>query len=415
MKYPVIQIHDKDIIKEIPLPENITLHLARTYRDIDEQVLTRGKRVHTGQKVPLSEDGKEYFISTATGTISDICEYIGYLGQSYTSISIKTEGKDTWDSGFKEISEDPASKDAIEFLKILPGNPDFASIIDPKNSFETIVISGIDNDLLVATNQFIVKTGAENLRKGIDYIKKMAGGSPIVLIVPPELAADAEKTGADIKVINSSYPDSLPEIVMKKVFNRIVPAGRACEDLGVAFLSAEAVSALGASLDEKKIKVDKIITVINKEGRTGIVRVRIGTPVGDVLKALNIETEHGDRLVLGGPMRGISIYTDDMPVSPDTDAIMIQDKDHIVPTSDTPCINCGECVRACPANIQVNMLVRLLENGHYEEAADEYDLFSCIECGLCAYVCVARIPIFHYIMLGKYEIERMKSMEESHA
>jgi electron transport complex protein RnfC len=61
------------------------------------------------------------------------------------------------------------------------------------------------------------------------------------------------------------------------------------------------------------------------------------------------------------------------------------------------------------------MLVRLLENGLYEEAVQDYNLLSCIECGLCAYVCVARIPVFHFIMLGKYEFGRLKTMEESNA
>jgi electron transport complex protein RnfC len=94
---------------------------------------------------------------------------------------------------------------------------------------------------------------------------------------------------------------------------------------------------------------------------------------------------------------------------------MIQDAASITHGLDIPCVNCGECVRACPARIQVNMLIRLLENGLFEEAAREYDLLSCIECGLCSYVCIARIPIFQYIMLGKSEFGRIQAAEESHA
>ena len=114
-------------------------------------------------------------------------------------------------------------------------------------------------------------------------------------------------------------------------------------------------------------------------------------------------------------MKGMSIYSEEIPVTHDTDAIMIQDKEQVIPFADTPCVNCGECVRACPTNVPVNMLVRLLENGLYEEAVEEYDLLSCIDCGLCSYVCVAHIPVFHFIMLGKYEFEKIRSMEESHA
>ena len=110
-------------------------------------------------------------------------------------------------------------------------------------------------------------------------------------------------------------------------------------------------------------------------------------------------------------MTGLAAYSEDMPILHDTDSIMIQDKTQVSKCSDTPCTNCGDCIRVCPAKIPVNMLVRLLENSLYEEAAIEYDLHSCIECGLCSYVCTSEMPIFHYIMLGKYEYDRIKSAE----
>ena len=144
-----------------------------------------------------------------------------------------------------------------------------------------------------------------------------------------------------------------------------------------------------------------------------MIRVRLGTPINAVLDALDIPLEQGDRLVIGGPMTGRSIYSEEMPVLQDTDAIMIQGKDQLARNEDVPCVNCGECIRACPVRIPVNMLVRLLENSRYEEAEKDYDLLSCIECGLCSYVCESKIPVFHYIMLGKYELTLLEEAEES--
>ena len=40
-----------------------------------------------------------------------------------------------------------------------------------------------------------------------------------------------------------------------------------------------------------------------------------------------------------------------------------------------------------------------------------YDLYSCIECGLCSYVCIAKIPIFQYIKLAKFELDRINTAE----
>ena len=51
--------------------------------------------------------------------------------------------------------------------------------------------------------------------------------------------------------------------------------------------------------------------------------------------------------------------------------------------------------------IQVNMLVRYIEAGHYEESADQYDLHSCIECGLCSFCLCCKKSGFSTHTIGK--------------
>jgi electron transport complex protein RnfC len=204
-------------------------------------------------------------------------------------------------------------------------------------------------------------------------------------------------------------------MVMKDVLGQVVPAGKTCEELGVCFFTAEAVISIGSAFESGQLPTSKTLTFIKKDGTRKIIEARIGTPIGDILEAFDETVNEFDRIIFGGPMTGSAVYALEHPVQPDTDSIIVVDRDKAAYVSDYPCINCGECVRACPAKIQVHMLVRFLEANQYENAADSYDLHSCIECGLCSYVCVSRIPIFQYIKLAKYELKRAMTPEAADA
>jgi electron transport complex protein RnfC len=200
-------------------------------------------------------------------------------------------------------------------------------------------------------------------------------------------------------------------MIMKNVLGEVVPAGKTCTDLGVCFLTAEAAASIGEAFSDGQIPVRKTLTLVTKDGTQRLLETVIGTPIRDILNAYGVSINEEDRIIFGGPMAGSAVYSLDHPVLPDTDGIVVIDRSDAAYASDYPCINCGECVRACPAQIQVHMLVRFLEAGQYEEGADNYDLFSCIECGLCSFVCVSKIPIFQYIKLAKYELDRAKTAE----
>ncbi|MBL7224654.1 MAG: 4Fe-4S dicluster domain-containing protein [Desulfobacteraceae bacterium] len=413
LKYSGIKnIEGKDV-KEIPPSTRITLMHKSPSGEPGDLALSIGDEVRTGQKLNLRETGEEYLTSTATGTITDISHTTGYAGQSFISVSIEARSKDQWDDEFEKTGKNAAPENALPFLSCLPGISDLTSLIKIDNPLNTIIINGLDRDLLIATNQIIVRNEAENLAEGIEYLKKITGVSKVIFVVPPSLRMEAEQGGAEVEVIEPLYPDAIPGLLMKKILDNPVPPSQSFEDLGVGFISAEAVVALRTAFVEGKMPVTKVVTVIDKDNRLTCIKARVGTPVSDILNALNIDVSDGDRLVFGGPMSGQGIYSEDMPILRDTDAIMVQDKDQVMPAANDPCINCGECVRVCPAKLPVNMLIRLLENGLYEEAAQEYDLFSCVECGLCSYVCVMRIPIFHYIMLGKHELPLTGGLEKS--
>ncbi len=405
----------KEVLAEIPLPKKATFLVKGPYPKVDALRVGIGDRVRTGQKIRLAKDREDYFISSVTGTVSNISPRSGYMGQTGTAVSVNVAEKDQGDEEFGHVAKDASLQIVMEYLASLPGAPEFGSTVSFSPPLEILVVNGVDSDLLVTKNQFVVDTEADALKEGLATLRNISGNPKTILLVPDYLKKEAEKTGAEVRTLDPFYPDTLPRMVMKNLFGKTVPVGKRFEDLGIGFVSAEAVVALHKAFSEGHLPIHKLVTIIKKDGSTVQARARIGTPVKDVLSALGAGTQHGDRVVLGGPMTGRSLLYEEAPVEADTEAILVQDKSHIISSSDSHCVNCGECVRVCPAKMPVNMLIRYLENGRFEEASQGYDLLSCIECGLCTYVCIVGIPVFQYIMLGKQEVARIRSAEEAHA
>ncbi|MDA3898014.1 MAG: 4Fe-4S dicluster domain-containing protein [Desulfobacteraceae bacterium] len=397
----------------IKASKQIMFHIEQPVENAGEMLLKTGDQVQCGQKIAINDDAAEYLLSSKSGQISKTSTFVGIMGKKYTSviIDVDKESSQSDDECFKKVCKAPSLDHAKNFLAGLPGKPDFSVFFDAGKPVKAIVVLGVDDDLLSTTHQYFVKNNIIAIKTGIDLLCKISGISKAILIVPQHLEQVAGSSGAIVKTVDSEYPSAHPDLVMQ----HILASENETSKSGIAFFSAEAVCAIGAAYNTGKLPLEKIVSFVSKDGNKRLISVPIGTPLLDILNEFDEKLNDGDRMIIGGPMKGVSVYSSDFPVLPDTDIIIIQDKNQITERSDIACTNCGECVRVCPANLQVNQLIRYLDAGQYEEAADQYDLFSCIECGFCSYVCESRIPVFQHIKLAKHTIESMKAAEETNA
>jgi len=406
-------IEDTLSLKLIPTSKEITL-LSNCPFDKKKLLFKKKAPVKTGQKLLLYKESDEYIVSSVTGQVSSISSYTGDFGQSYTAIAIEVADGEEMDDEFKSAaggSQNATLETVKNYLAFAPGNPPVKLLADKDKPINTIVVCCADSDLLITTNQYIVKSDIDAIKNGISILKTATGVNDIIMVASQSQMHEVSATGEKVNQVNNTYPSALPHLIMKDMLGKVVPAGKNPEDIGVCFISAEAVASIGNAFNSGQLPVTKTLTLVKKDGSKSLVSARIGTPASDIFRAFNITLNENDRIIFGGPMTGSCVYSEAHPVQPDTDAIIVQDKDDIPVISDYPCTNCGDCIRVCPANIQINLLVRFLEAGLYEEAADQYDLYSCIECGLCSYVCVSGMPIFQYIRSAKYELDRANTAE----
>lgn len=387
--------------EETPQPRSVTIDVARPY-DGSGLKIGIGDAVLRGQPVfPYEGAG---FTSTVCGKIISIEPAISPRGRPGTRVRISAAGQEEWDRG---PGAEPGPEACKTWLNNLPGGLDLASLATAMHPVHTLVILALDTDPMSTAVQQVSIQRSRDAAAGIAALREISGAGRIEAAAFPSTAKVAASWDLPVKVVSPRYPSCLPNLICRTHYGVTVGAGSTPLRHGFAFVSAESAAAVGAFLRTGRMKGEKVVTLVSKDLTEKSVnyKARIGAPIRDVLEAGRVVVAESDRVILGGPFTGWAAADLSEPVTPLTDSIMVQDADGLAEVTGSACFNCGECVRICPAKVPVNMVIRYLDNGLWDEAARRYDLLSCVECGLCSFVCPARIPVFQHIMLGRLQYE----------
>jgi len=257
-------------------------------------------------------------------------------------------------------------------------------------------------------------------------LARAVGARRVVIAIEDRMGAVRDKLDAACRQIDTHgivrivqvltiYPEGGERQLIQTLTGKEVPHNGLPQDLGVICHNvATAASARDATIDGRPL-IERIVTVTGPGIKEPCnLLALIGTPFSHLVEAAGGYRDDVTRLVLGGPMSGTALSTDEIPVSRGSNCLLALTAKEVPPTAATlPCINCGQCVNVCPASLLPQMLYRHLEAEQFDRAA-ELNLADCIECGCCAQVCPSHIPLVDFFRHGRQELIR-RELDERRA
>ena len=131
--------------------------------------------------------------------------------------------------------------------------------------------------------------------------------------------------------------------------------------------------------------------------------VRIGTSVKDLIDmAGGYKDDKPKVLIVGGPMMGTNLPSDNFFVSKTTTNLIVFNEEEY---KEEPCIHCASCVYSCPADLKPAQILQAYKTRD-KEALEHLDVSKCIECGMCSYTCPAKIHLTETMRQAKRFIKR---------
>ena len=410
------------------LPKELVLPLQQHIGQCTEPIVKVGDRVLKGQKIAKAPSYVSAPIHAPTsGTISHIGEkpVPHPSGLKDLCLTIEVDGKDEWCelhpiANYNKLDTITLRNKIREAGIVGLGGAAFPSSVKlnpgPNRDVELLIINGAECEPYISCDHTLMSTRAEEVIGGIQIILYTMGlrqcwiGIEDTMLTSLENLNKAihtadEEQRIQVKIVPTIYPTGGEKQLIKVLTGKEVPSNGLPADIGVVCHNPGTAAAMYRAIIKGEPLITRILTVTGngvKQARN--LEVLFGTPISHLIAEAGGYTDKVENLVMGGPMMGFPIHTDELPIIKATNCILVREAlENIAPAAD-PCIRCGDCANACPANLLPQQLYWYSKSRQFEQAQENYNLFDCIECGCCSFVCPSNIPLVQYYRFAKMEI-----------
>src|SRR5512143_1846053 len=406
-----------------PLPRKLVIPLRQHIGNPAKPVVEVGDHVRKGQMIAAADGAISAAVhasSSGTVTAIDLQPVPHISGLPDLCVTIETDGRDEWIAHAPLDYRAMAAADLRMKLRDL-GLAGLGGAVFPTGAklnpgptqrCPTLIINGGECEPWITCDDVLMRHHADEILQGVAVMRHLMGSTEILVGIednkPEAVAAMRAAAGrldfaVEVVVVPTLYPSGGAKQMTEILTGKQVPSGKRSTDIGLQVFNVGTAYALARAVLHGEPLISRLVTVTGHVLRPQNFEVLIGTPIHTLI------TLAGDRdgttgVLMGGPMMGVPMPSEEVPVVKATNCILVQSRELFPPLPKAlPCIRCTRCADACPAELQPQELFRFAKTGDFGRA-QEYHLFDCIECGCCSYVCPSHIPLVDFYRYAKSEI-----------
>ncbi|MEO0050248.1 MAG: electron transport complex subunit RsxC, partial [candidate division WOR-3 bacterium] len=292
--------------------------------------------------------------------------------------------------------------------------PTFFKMSPPKDKpIDTLIINGCECEPCLTADHRLMLEKPNEIVEGAGFIAQALGVKNVYIAIEDNkpdailvMREAADRAGFNVVRLKTKYPQGAEKQLIKACLNREVPSGGLPFEVGCIVQNVGTAYAVREAVLFNRPLFERVVTVTGagvKEPKNLL--VRIGTPIRNLIDFCGGYNGEPKKIIMGGPMMGIALGSDQVPVLKGTSGVLIFNQ--VKEEKEQDCIRCGRCIEACPMGLSPTRLNYHIKAKRFAAAKSDH-LLDCIECGCCAYVCPAKIRLVHNFKFGKAEIARLK-------
>ncbi len=394
-----------------------------------QPVVKAGDKVFVGT---LIGEANGYVSSPVYSSVSGVVKKIeGILlsgGKNAEAVVIESDGEMTPDPNIVP----PVINDFEDFSSAIKasglvglGGAGFPTAVkldaEKKGILKKIVINGAECEPYITSDTRTMLDDASYVKRGVEILEKYISADEVVVGIEgnkPECIAKMQEIFADDKKVRveklpTTYPQGAEKILIYNTTGLTVPEGGLPSDVGCIVLNVTSVAFIAKYIETGMPLVEKCLTIDGSAVKNPMnVIAPIGSSIESVVEFAGGFTDDVAKILYGGPMMGVAVYSTEDPILKNNNAIIALSEKDVKHSEPNPCIHCGRCVAACPMGLDPTSFARALKVDDKNDRAERLEdakLNLCMECGCCSYVCPSRRPLVQNNRLAKADLRSIRS------